>query len=121
MKLIVRSICCLIPKKTLKVKRIVDRYLEHSRTFFFFNDGNPEMFLGSADWMNRNLHRRIEVCFPILNDEMKQEILTIMKFQWQDDQKGVWLSTKMKNKRPKKEHNVRAQIATYNFLKDQYG
>lgn len=120
-KLIVRSICCLVPKKTLKVKRIVDRFLEHSRTFYFFNDGNPEMFLGSADWMNRNLHRRIEVCFPILNDEMKQEILTIMKFQWQDDLKGVWLSAKMKNKRPKKEHNLRAQVATYEFLKDQYG
>jgi len=116
-KLIVRSICCLVPKSNLKVKRVVDRYLEHSRTFYFFNDGNPEMYLGSADWMNRNLHRRIEVCFPILSDHMKQEILTILKFQWQDDLKGVWLSPKMKNKRPKKEHNTRAQLDTYKFLK----
>jgi len=116
-KLIVRSICCLVPKKNLKVKRIVDRYLEHARTFYFLNDGDPDMYLGSSDWMNRNLHRRIEVCFPILSDEMKQEILTIMKFQWQDDVKGVWLSAKMKNKRPKKENNIRAQLATYDFLK----
>lgn len=120
-KLIVRSICCLIPKKPIKIKRIVDRYLEHSRVFYFFNDGDPEMYLGSADWMNRNLHRRIEVCFPVNDDHMKQEVLTMLKFQWQDDEKGVWLNTKMHNKRPKKEHNVRAQMAIYEYLKSQYG
>lgn len=118
-KLIVRSICCLVPSKNLKVKRIVDRYLEHGRIFYFYNDGANEMYLGSADWMNRNLHRRIEVCFPIKQDHMKQELLTILKLQWQDDQKGVWLSSKMKNKRPEKENNVRAQMATYDFLKNQ--
>lgn len=118
-KLIVRSICCLVPKKNMKVKRIVDRYLEHSRAFYFFNDGDPALFLGSADWMNRNLHRRVEVCFPVYDDKMKQDILTILKFQWQDDEKGVWLDSEMQNKRPKKEHNVRAQIATYEFLRDQ--
>ena len=118
-KLIVRSICCLVPRKTIKVKRIVDRYLEHSRAFYFFNDNDPELFLGSADWMNRNLHRRVEVCFPVYDDKMKQDILTILKFQWQDDEKGVWLDSKMQNKRPKKEHHIRAQMATYDFLKDQ--
>ena len=120
-KLIVRSICCLIPKKPIKIKRIVDRYLEHARVFYFFNDGNPEMYLGSADWMNRNLHRRIEVCFPIHDDKMKQDILTILKYQWQDDEKGVWLNSKLQNKRPKEKHQVRAQMATYEYLKSQYG
>ena len=118
-KLIVRSICCLIPSKDLKVKRIVDRYLEHGRVFYFHNNDEQEIYLGSADWMNRNLHRRIEVCFPISNDRMKQEILTILKFQWKDDIKGVWLSPKMENERPKLEHKIRAQMATYNYLKDQ--
>ncbi len=118
-KLIVRSVCCLVPKKPIRIKRIVDRYLEHARVFYFFNDGNPDMYLGSADWMNRNLHRRIEVCFPIYNDDMKQDILTMLKFQWQDDQKGVWINTKLANKRPKKEYQVRAQMATYDFLKHQ--
>ncbi|WP_424962454.1 polyphosphate kinase 1 [Ekhidna sp.] len=116
-KLIVRSICCLIPTNDLKVKRIVDRYLEHGRVFYFHNNDEQEIYLGSADWMNRNLHRRIEVCFPVTDDRMKQEILTILKFQWQDDIKGVWLSPKMKNERPKLEHKIRAQLATYDYLK----
>ena len=118
-KLIVRSICCLIPKKPIKIKRIVDRYLEHARVFYFHNDGKPDMYLGSADWMNRNLHRRIEVCFPIYQDNMKQSILTVLKFQWKDDEKGVWLNSKLANKRPEKEHQVRAQMAIYEFLRDQ--
>ncbi|MEO1253593.1 MAG: polyphosphate kinase 1, partial [Bacteroidota bacterium] len=80
-KLIVRSICCIIPKRTLPVKRIVDRYLEHGRVFYFHNDGEQEIYMGSADWMNRNMHRRIEVCFPIYDEAMKQEILTLLKFQ----------------------------------------
>ena len=120
-KLIVRSICCLVPSKSIKIKRIVDRYLEHSRVFYFFNDGKAELFLGSADWMNRNLHRRIEVCFPIHNEQMKQDVLTMLKYQWQDDEKGVWLTSKLQNKRPKKEYNIRAQVETYKYLKDQYG
>jgi len=116
-KLIVRSICCLVPKKSLKVKRVVDRYLEHSRVFYFFNDHDPEIFLGSADWMNRNLHRRVEVCFPVYDDNMKQDILTILKFQWQDDEKGVWLTKELENERLAKEYNIRAQMATYEYLK----
>lgn len=120
-KLIVRSICCLVPKKNLQVKRIVDRYLEHARIFYFHNDGAANMYMGSSDWMNRNLYRRVEVTFPIYEDAKKQELLTILKFQWQDDIKGVWFSSKMNNKRPKMEHEIRAQMATYDFLKDQYG
>lgn len=120
-KLIVRSICCLIPSKSLKVKRIVDRYLEHGRVFYFHNDDRQEIYLGSSDWMNRNLHRRIEVCFPILEDRMKQEILTILKYQWKDDIKGVWLSKEIENQRPEVESKVRAQTDTFKYLKDQYG
>ena len=120
-KMIVRSICCLVPNKKLKVKRIVDRYLEHGRVFYFHNDGAQEVYLGSSDWMNRNLHRRIEVSFPIHEDAMKQEILTILKYQWKDDVKGVWLSKKIVNERPTLEKNIRAQTSTYEYLKDQYG
>ncbi len=116
-KLIVRGICCLVPNEDLKVKRIVDRYLEHGRIFYFHNNDAQEIYLGSSDWMDRNLHRRIEVCFPILEDRMKQEILTILKFQWKDDVKGVWLSSKMENIRPEIKHKIRAQVATYDYLK----
>lgn len=116
-KLIVRSICCLVPSKNMQVKRIVDRYLEHGRVFYFHNDDAQEIYLGSSDWMNRNLHSRIEVCFPIYHEEIKQQILSILKFQWEDDTKGVFLSPKMENVRPSKEAKIRAQMATYEYLK----
>ena len=116
--MIVRSICCLVPGQNgIKVKRIVDRYLEHARIFYFHNDGEEDVYLGSSDWMNRNLHRRIEVSFPIYDTEMKQELLSILKFQWEDDLKGVWLNEKMENIRPKTEKKIRAQVDTYHFLK----
>lgn len=117
-KLIVRGICCLVPNKNLQVKRIVDRYLEHGRVFYFHNDDAQEIYLGSSDWMNRNLYSRIEVCFPIYQEEIKQEMLSILKFQWEDDVKGVFLSSKMENVRPKANKNVRAQTATYAYLKE---
>ena len=71
--------------------------------------------------MNRNLHRRIEVCFPVQEDQMKQDILSILRLQWEDDEKGVWLNSKMVNKRPKTALGIRAQMATYEYLRTQYG
>ena len=119
-KMIVRSICCLVPgTHGIKVKRIVDRYLEHARIFYFCNGGKQEIYMGSSDWMNRNLHRRVEVTFPVYGEEMKQELLSILKLQWQDDIKGVWLDEEMENTRPKTEKNIRAQNDTYQFLVDK--
>ena len=77
--LIVRGICCLVPNRpfsaNIKVTRIVDMFLEHSRIWYFYNDGEEELFLTSADWMRRNLNRRIETAFPILNAEIKRNAL----------------------------------------------
>ncbi|MEP5612274.1 MAG: polyphosphate kinase 1 [Cyclobacteriaceae bacterium] len=116
-KMIVRSICCMVPGENgIKVKRIVDRYLEHARLFHFYNDGADEIYMGSSDWMNRNLHRRIEVSFPIYDEGMKQELKSILQFQWDDDIKGVWLSDKLENLRPSPEKVIRAQMDTYKFL-----
>lgn len=95
-ELIVRSICCLVPGK-IKVRRLVDRYLEHARVFIFHNNGDPQVFMGSADWMNRNLHRRIEVCFPILDPRYKQEILDIIALQLADNTNAVILDQHMQN------------------------
>ena len=83
-QMIVRSICALAPGVTgqsenITVKRIVDRYLEHARVFVFHNDGNPEYYMGSADWMNRNLHSRIEVCFPIKDPSLYKELAHILQ------------------------------------------
>ena len=74
--LIVRGICCLVPGQpysaNIRITRIVDMFLEHSRIWYFYNDGKEDVYLTSADWMRRNLNRRIETAFPILFPEIKQ-------------------------------------------------
>ncbi|NIG51865.1 polyphosphate kinase 1 [Chitinophaga sp. Cy-1792] len=82
--LIVRSICCLVPDPNIKVVRIVDRFLEHARVFIFHNDGQEEIYMGSADWMNRNLHRRIEVCVPVYDPAIRRQLKDIVDLQLQD-------------------------------------
>ncbi|WP_317046777.1 polyphosphate kinase 1 [Pedobacter paludis] len=100
--MIVRSICRLIPgvagmSENIKVTRIVDRYLEHGRIFVFHNLGKDDVYLGSADWMNRNIYRRIEVCFPIYDRKIKAEILDIINMQKQDNVQAVLIDEKMNN------------------------
>ena len=97
-ELIVRSICCLAPgvpgqSENITVRRIVDRYLEHARIFVFGNDGQTEYFMGSADWMNRNLHSRIEVVFPVYKDELKKQLQQILDLQLNDTRKSVMLKS----------------------------
>jgi polyphosphate kinase len=84
--LVVRGICCLVPgvkgvSENITVRSIVDRFLEHSRVYYFENACQPEIFVGSADWMPRNFHRRIEVVFPVedgnLRERISSEILAI--------------------------------------------
>ena len=101
-RLIVRSVCCLVPglqgmSENISVYRIVDRYLEHGRIFIFHNEGNPVLYLGSADWMNRNIYRRIEVCFPIYEYRMKETIMTMIDLQLADNVKAVKLDKNMEN------------------------
>jgi polyphosphate kinase len=78
--LICRGICALRPgipgvSDTIRVTSIVDRFLEHSRVFYFGNGGNPQVYIGSADWMDRNLSRRVEVVFPIEQPDLKQRLI----------------------------------------------
>ena len=90
-ELIVRGICCLRPgvdTQNIKVVSIVDRYLEHSRIYYFANNDNPEYYLSSADWMPRNLDRRIELLFPIEHEESCALIKNILEFQLSDKEKG---------------------------------
>ena len=82
-KLIVRGVCSLIPgvkdlSENIEVTSIVGRYLEHSRIFYFYNDNNEEIYLSSADMMQRNLDRRVEIAFPIENPRLKDEIIKIL-------------------------------------------
>lgn len=91
--LIVRGICCLkvgIPKvsENITVRSIVGNFLEHSRIFYFANDEHYEIYCGSADWMPRNLERRVEILFPVEKQELKEELLHILKVQLADTQKA---------------------------------
>lgn len=91
--LIVRGICCLrvgIPgaSENISVRSIVGNFLEHSRIFYFYNDGNPEVFMGSADWMPRNLDRRVEIVFPVIEEELKEEALHILHVELEDNVKA---------------------------------
>jgi len=123
--LIVRGICCLVPNRpfsaNIKVTRIVDMFLEHSRIWYFYNDGEEELFLTSADWMRRNLNRRIETAFPILNAEIKRNIIDILNIQLQDNVKACLIDEHLHNnfKRDDNPVKVRAQLAVYEYLKNK--
>jgi len=120
--LIVRSICCLIPgvkgmSENITVKRVVDRYLEHGRAFIFHNNGQPEVYMGSADWMNRNIYRRIEVCFPVYDEQVKAEITSIINLQLQDNVQAVMLNEKLENVTVESGISaIRSQHAIYELL-----
>jgi polyphosphate kinase len=91
--LIVRGICCLRPgvrglSDRIRAISIIDRYLEHARVFVFDNDGTPEYWLSSADWMPRNLDRRVEIAFPVLEPALQAEIREILDVQLADSVKG---------------------------------
>ncbi|MBO9659009.1 MAG: polyphosphate kinase 1 [Chitinophagaceae bacterium] len=124
-RLIVRGICRLVPgvdgqSSNISVKRIVDRYLEHGRVFIFHNDDQPEVFLGSADWMNRNIYRRIEVCFPVYNAALKEQLQQMISLQWQDNVQGVWIDATQSNKPVADDQPpIRSQEAIYQLLSAQ--
>ena len=91
--LIVRGICCLkvgIPGigDNIKVRSIVGNYLEHARIFYFENDGRPEYYCASADWMPRNLDRRVEILFPVEKPELREKLQHILECQLQDNVKA---------------------------------
>ena len=91
--LIVRGICCLrtgIPgvSENISVRSIVGNYLEHSRIFYFENNGDAEVYMGSADWMPRNLDRRVEIIFPLLEDRLKEEAIHILEVELADNVKA---------------------------------
>ncbi|CDD65225.1 polyphosphate kinase [Firmicutes bacterium CAG:882] len=92
-ELIVRGICCLIPQldgvsENITVRSIVGTFLEHSRIFYFENGGNPEIYMASADWMSRNLDRRVEIMFPVEDARLKKEVKHILDVQLADNVKA---------------------------------
>ncbi len=91
--LIIRGICCLVPgvkgvSENITVRSIVGTFLEHSRIFMFHNDGNVEIYMGSADWMPRNLDKRVEILFPVTDERLKSEVSHILEIQLADNVKA---------------------------------
>ena len=120
--LIVRGVCCVVPNQSysqnITITRIVDAYLEHSRVWYFYNGGEEKVYLSSADFMERNLRRRIEAAFPIVSPALKQQVIDILNIQLVDNQSAVQVDENMNNVFIQNElPAVRAQEAVYEYLK----
>jgi len=123
-QMIIRGICSLVPgiegvSDNIEAISIVDRYLEHARVFIFHNDGDEKIYLSSADWMVRNLHRRIETMFPILDPTLQIVIKDLMKIQMMDNVKARYIHISENNQYRKDTTDlpVRAQVETYYYMK----
>ena len=122
--MIIRGICSLVPKvdmfsENIEGFSIVDRFLEHARVFIFHNNGDPKYFMSSADFMYRNLYKRIEVVFPIYDEIIKNHIKNLMDLQLKDNVKSRSLNYNETNvyKREKDKLQIRSQMETYAYIK----
>jgi polyphosphate kinase len=94
--LVVRGICCLRPglpgvSENIQVRSIIGRFLEHARVFYFHNDGAPQLYCASADWMNRNFFRRVEACFPIEDEKLRDRVLRESLTYYLSDNTQAWV------------------------------
>lgn len=123
-KMIVRGIYCAVNDKSFKTQiesiSIVDEYLEHSRVMYFWNKGQEDIYISSADWMTRNLDYRVEAAVKITEKELKKELKDLLNIQLKDNVKARILDNKLKNKYVRKgEKEFRSQIETYRYLKQK--
>lgn len=123
-RLIVRGACCLQPQvkglsENIKVISIVDKYLEHARFAIFHNGGDEQIYILSADWMTRNLDRRVEIGVPILAPHIKKIIKDIFTIQWSDNVKARDLTVMGRNNYVRKNPGtpIRSQTALYEYYK----
>ncbi|MFK8284975.1 polyphosphate kinase 1 [Capnocytophaga canis] len=120
-QMIVRGICCLIPgvpgmSENIEVISIVDRFLEHPRLFIFGNNGNPKVYISSADFMTRNISHRVEVGCPIYDAAIKKELMDTFEIGWSDNVKARIISQKQDNAyRRNDDLKVRSQVAMYDY------
>jgi polyphosphate kinase len=121
-KCIIRGMCALVPgvkgqSENIEIRSIVGRFLEHTRYFIFSNAGNEKYFISSADWMTRNLDRRIEVASPIENESIQNDIKQMFNLQWADNVKARIIDENQKNKYYKNDKPpCNSQIEIYNLL-----
>lgn len=122
-RLLIRGICSLVPgikgqSENIFITSIVDRFLEHGRIYMFGNNGDPEIFIGSADWMTRNLTHRIEVVVPILDGDHKKTIWDILHIELTDNMKARIIDAELKNEYVRNSNKkVQSQLAIYDYFK----
>ena len=120
-QMIIRGICSLVPgvkgvSENIEVISILDRYLEHTRILVFGNGGDESMYISSADWMGRNLDRRVEVAAPIFDTQIKADIRKTLDFQLKDNQKARVIGAKQQNRYVEaKGEALRSQKETHLF------
>ncbi|AVR46379.1 polyphosphate kinase 1 [Christiangramia fulva] len=127
-RMLIRGFTSLIPgvkgmSENIYVTSVVDRFLEHGRIYIFENGGNEVIFYGSADWMNRNLDRRIEVLSPVLDEDIKKEFREILDIQLKDNVKARIQDAEESNRyvqRKKNEKAIRSQYEIYEYLKKKH-
>jgi polyphosphate kinase len=121
-RLIIRGILCMLTenkkfRRPIRAISIIDEYLEHARVWVFHNRGKEKVYISSADWMLRNLEHRVEATCPILDHEIKKELIDIINIQLQDNVKARWLDNDLSNEYVRTTRKkVRAQVETYNYL-----
>lgn len=124
--MIIRGICCLVPgiigqSENITVYSIVDRFLEHARVLKFYNGGEPLYFIGSADWMERNLDHRVEVMAPVKDPAMQKDIDILLEYQFRGNVKTRIIGKSQKNKYRKVEKNLfHTQLELYRYYQDQW-
>ncbi len=124
-QLIVRGICCLIPgvpgmSSNIEAISIVDKFLEHPRLFIFGNDGDPQVYISSADWMTRNLDNRVEVGCPIYQEDIRQELIDTFEICWRDNVKARIFDAEQSNAyRQDNRPPFRSQFEMYNYYQSK--
>lgn len=123
-RMIIRGMCSLVPgvegiSENIEIISIIDRFLEHPRVLITHNDGDPKIFISSADWMTRNIDHRIEVAAPIRDERLKQRIIDIVNIHFTDTVKARWIDKEMSNAYVPRGNRKkrRSQVAIYDYLK----
>lgn len=124
-QMVIRGICSLVPgqkglSENIEAISILDRFLEHSRLIIFENGGDPKYFLGSADWMPRNLDYRVEVSTPVYDETVKRQLRDHFDIIWKDNVKARWHNAELNNEyRRIRGPKIRSQYAMYDYVKKQ--
>ncbi|EKO3784971.1 polyphosphate kinase 1 [Vibrio harveyi] len=123
--MIIRGMCSLVPgiegvSENIRIISIVDRFLEHPRVVITHNDGDPQVYISSADWMTRNIDHRIEVAAPVRDPRLKQRIIDITNIHFTDTVKARLIDKEMSNSYVPRGNRkkVRSQVAIYDYLKN---